>query len=84
MHVEEQNYEPVTNAESWPLVELAALGQLTLKQQETYRHERREKSDSAQKKVRNQLYKTSIPKILRRKLSGSAVSGKSSGLADHL
>ncbi len=23
MHVEEQNYEPVTNAESWPLVELA-------------------------------------------------------------
>lgn len=84
MHVEEQNYEPVTNAESWPLVELAALGQLTLKQQETYRHDRREKSDSAQKKVRNQLYKTSIPKILRRKLSGSVVSGKSSGLADHL
>ena len=54
----------------------AALGQLTLKQQETYRHDRREKSDSAQKKVRNQLYKTSIPKILRRKLSGSAVSGR--------
>ena len=39
MHVEEQNYEQVTNAESWPLVELAALGQLTLKQQEAYRHD---------------------------------------------
>ena len=46
----------------------AALGQLTFTQQETYRHDRQEKSVSAQKTVRQQLCKTSIPQILQCKL----------------
>ena len=56
----------------------AALGQVTLKQQETYRHDRREKSVSAQKKVRKELCKTSIPQILRCKLPAAVVSERSS------
>ena len=56
----------------------AALGQVTLRQQETYRHDRREKSVSAQNKVRKELRKTSIPQILQCKLPAAVVSEKSS------
>jgi len=45
----------------------AALGQITFKQQETYRHDRQQKARSAQKKIREELHKTSIPQILRGK-----------------
>ncbi|MFC1781869.1 tyrosine-type recombinase/integrase, partial [Planctomycetota bacterium] len=47
----------------------AALGQTTFEQQETYRHDRYQKSISAQKKVRKELHKTPIPQILRSKFS---------------
>lgn len=47
----------------------AALGQTTFEQQETYRHDRHQKSVSAQKKVRKELHKTPIPQILRKKCS---------------
>ena len=47
----------------------AALGQTTFEQQETYRHDRHQKSVSAQKKVRKELQRTPIPQILRNKLS---------------
>ncbi len=47
----------------------AALGQITFEQQETYRHDRHQKSVSAQKKVRKELQRTPIPQILRNKLS---------------
>ena len=54
----------------------AALGQLTFTQQETYRHDRQEKSVSAQKKVRQQLCKTSIPQILQCRLSEAEADGE--------
>jgi integrase len=49
----------------------AALGQTTFGQQETYRHDRHQKSVSAQKKVRKELHNTPIPQILRKKCSCS-------------
>ena len=47
----------------------AALGQTTFEQQETYRHDRHQKSISAQKKIKKELHKTPIPQILRSKFS---------------
>ena len=47
----------------------AALGQTTFEQQETYRHDRHQKSVLAQKKVRKELHNTPIPQILRNKCS---------------
>jgi len=47
----------------------AALGHVTFNQQEAYRHDRHQKALSAQKKVRGELHKTSIPQILKGRFS---------------
>lgn len=46
----------------------AALGQLTLKQQEIYRHDRMIKARSAHMRLREELCTTRVPRILRDKL----------------
>ena len=67
-------YATVIGSQSNDLREIqAALGQWTFTQQETYRHDRQETSVSAQKKVRQQLLKTSIPQILRCKHSEAEI-----------
>lgn len=47
----------------------AALGHATTRQQQTYRHDMQQKALSAQKKVRGEFRKTSIPQILKGRLS---------------
>ena len=51
----------------------AALGQLTIQQQETYRHDRKIKAFNAQQRLRCEMKISSIPKILHDKLSGYSV-----------
>jgi len=51
----------------------AALGQLTIQQQETYRHDRKIKAFNAQQRLRCEMKTSSIPKILHDKLSGYPV-----------
>ena len=46
----------------------AALGQITIQQQEVYRHDRAIKAEQAQTRLRGQLGETSIGEILRKKL----------------
>ena len=76
-YVLRHTYATVIGTQSNDLREVqAALGQLTFTQQETYRHDRQEKSISAQRKVRQQLHKTSIPQILQYKLSETEADGK--------
>jgi integrase len=52
----------------------AALGQLTIQQQEAYRHDRKIKAFNAQQRLRTEMKETSIPKILQNKLSFVGVS----------
>jgi integrase len=47
----------------------AALGQLTIQQQEAYRHDRKIKAFNAQQRLRCDMKESSIPKILHDKLS---------------
>lgn len=54
----------------------AALGQLTLKQQEIYRHDRMIKAKSAHKRLREEMCGTAIPRILHDKLGGALAPGK--------
>jgi integrase len=56
----------------------AALGQLTIQQQETYRHDRKVKAFTAQQRLRNEMKVSSIPRILHDKLSAAAASEASS------
>jgi integrase len=48
----------------------AALGQLTLQQQEAYRHDRKTKAYNAQQRLRGTMQNSSIPQILHDKISG--------------
>ena len=73
-YVLRHTYATVIGSQSNDLREVqAALGQLTFTQRETYRHDRQVKSISAQKKVRQQLLKTSIPQILQCKHSEAEI-----------
>jgi len=56
----------------------AALGQLTIQQQEAYRHDRKIKAFNAQQRLRNEMKVSSIPRILQDKLSAVAASELSS------
>jgi len=49
----------------------AALGQLTIQQQEAYRHDRKIKAFNAQQRLRSEMKNSSIPKILHDKLHAS-------------
>jgi len=51
----------------------AALGQLTIQQQEAYRHDRKIKAFNAQQRLRSEMKESSIPKILHDKLSEYSV-----------
>ncbi len=48
----------------------AALGQITIQQQEVYRHDRAIKAEQAQTRLRGQLAGTGIQEILREKIGG--------------
>jgi len=48
----------------------AALGQITIQQQEVYRHDRAIKAKVAQERLRGELEGTGIQKILRKKIQG--------------
>lgn len=51
----------------------AALGQLTIQQQEVYRHDRQIKAFNAQQRLREEMKESSILQILHDKLSGYSV-----------
>ena len=69
-YIMRHTYATIIGSNSHDLREVqAALGQRTFEQQETYRHDRHNKSVSAQNRVRKELHKTPIPQILRNKLS---------------
>jgi integrase len=52
----------------------ASLGQVTLTQQEVYRHDRKEKAIIAQKRIRRQLKKTIIPSMVYDKCTQASMS----------